>query len=90
MKRVIILTLMGSIRKLMSLPEGLNSPPQNSEHSASYPYKQSLVYSENETDGIQNLAGRSGDEERNILPCSKFNYRHPDCNLIILLADHLG
>jgi len=88
MKGVTILTLKRSIRILIAVFEGLNSPPQDSERSASSPYKQPLVHSEDETAGIQTRSGRSGDEERNILHCSKSNHRHPDRSLIILLTDH--
>ena len=64
MKRVNILHLIRSIPILITVFERLNSPPQDSELSASYPYQQPLVYSENETVGIQTRSGRSCDEDK--------------------------
>jgi len=53
MKCVTILTLMMSIHVLITVFEGLNSRSQDSERSASFPHKQPLVNSEDETAGIQ-------------------------------------
>jgi len=59
---------MKSIRILITVFESQNSPHQDSERSSSFPHKQPLVNSEDETAGIQTRSDRSGDEERNFLP----------------------